>query len=242
MKLTALKSLISFLLIISFISACKEAPKNNSPQSITIKDKAALDAILDQHIEEGFYPFVYARLENIDGELIYEHSAVNKKLNPNKELNGDTWFRIWSMSKTITISVALDLIEEGILNFNDPVTKYIPEFKNLKVAVSADGKNLTELESANRENACPIKLVPNDSVMTVLHLINHQSGFYYATTGFECLDSMLAQKNIATSKNTQEFIDRLAEMPLVMHPGADHFMVLIQRFWDLWRKELPAKV
>ena len=127
------------------------------------------------------------------------------------------------MSKIITISTALDLIEDGILNFNDPVTKYIPEFKNLKVAVTIDGKNLTELEWGDRGNACPIKIIPNDSVMTILHLINHQSGFYYATTGYECLDSMLAEKNIATSKNTQEFIDRLAEMPLIQHPGTNDY-------------------
>jgi CubicO group peptidase (beta-lactamase class C family) len=62
---------------------------------------------------------------------------------PNTEVDGDTWIRIWSMSKIITISVVLDLIEDGVLEINDPVSKYIPEFGNLQGAVSNDGKSLT---------------------------------------------------------------------------------------------------
>ena len=54
-----------------------------------------------------------------------------------------TWFRIWSMSKIVTISLTMDLVEDGILKLDDPVTKYIPEFTNLKVALSKEGKPLT---------------------------------------------------------------------------------------------------
>ena len=50
------------------------------------------------------------------------------------------------MSKIITITIALDLVEDGILSLNDPVTKYIPEFENLKVAVSEDGNVLSEIK------------------------------------------------------------------------------------------------
>ena len=71
MKLTIIKLFLLFLFLSSFIFSCKNAPQENTAKKITIKDKAALDAVLDKYIEEGFYPFVYARLENIDGELIY---------------------------------------------------------------------------------------------------------------------------------------------------------------------------
>ena len=131
--------------------------------------------------------------------------------------------RIWSMSKIITISVALDLIEEGVLNFNDPVTKFIPEFENLKVAVTAEGQQLAELEWGKREGVCPYQLVPMDSVMTVLHLINHEAGFYYATTGIACLDALVATKNLPKAKNTDEFLQKLAELPLVQQPGTTDF-------------------
>lgn len=197
--------------------------KTDSPKTINIEKPEVLDSILNHYVDGGYYPFIYARLEDLEGKVLYEHSSINSDLMPNTEVTKDTWIRIWSMSKIITISVALDLIEEGILNLNDPVTKYIPEFKNLKVALTNDGKSLVDLDWDNRENVCPIQTVPNDSIMTILQLINHESGFYYAVTGIECLDSMLAEKNIVTSKNSQEFIDRLAEMPLIQHPGTKDF-------------------
>lgn len=219
MKLLNLKFFVFLAVLIVFFTTCQTAP----PEKTLIKNEAVLDSILNNYVDKGFYPFVYARLEDLDGKVLYEHSRVNADFLPNTTIDKDSWIRIWSMSKIITIAIALDLVEEGLLKLDDPVAKYIPEFENLKVAISAEGKPLTDYEWGARENTCPIQLVPNDSVMTVLHLINHQAGFYYATTGFECLDSMLAEKNIATAKDNQEFINRLAVLPLVQHSGADYF-------------------
>jgi len=202
-------------------SAEHSVDSNSTKKFIT--NPAALDTILDKYVDEGFYPFIHARLEDLEGNVLYEHSKVNKTLLPNTEINKDSWVRVWSMSKIITISVALDLIEDGILNFNDPVTKYIPEFDNLKVAVTKEGQQLAELEWGKRAPACPYQLVPMDSVMTVLHLINHEAGFYYATTGITCLDDLVATKNLPKAKNTDEFIQKLAELPLVQQPGTTDF-------------------
>ena len=203
-------------------NSVNQSAASNSNQNF-ISNPAALDAVLDKYIDEGYYPFVYARLEDLAGNVLYEHSKVNQKLLPNTEINKDSWVRIWSMSKIITISVALDLIEAGVLNFDDPVTKFIPEFENLKVAVTEDGQQLAALEWDKKGAACPYQLVPMDSVMTVLHLINHEAGFYYATTGIACLDNLVAAKNLPTAKNTDEFIQKLAELPLVMQPGTTDF-------------------
>ncbi len=127
------------------------------------------------------------------------------------------------MSKIVTISVVLDLVEDGILSLDDPVSKYIPEFEDLQVAVSDEGKSLTEYGWGAREQGCPIQLVPNDSVMTVLHLINHEAGFYYAVTGFPCLDSLVAEQNLPTAKNSDELIDRMAKLPLIQHSGSEYY-------------------
>ena len=127
------------------------------------------------------------------------------------------------MSKIVTISLVLDLIEEGFLALSDPVEKFIPEFADLSVAMTQAGQSLTEFEWGNRDSICPIKMVANDSVMTVLHLINHQAGFYYAVTGFACLDSLVSMQELPRAKNSQELIDRLAKLPLIQHPGTDYF-------------------
>lgn len=207
-----------FLIVTTFSCIQKE-----SVQTLKIPDSKELDNILEHYVKEGFYPFVYARLEDLEGNLMYEYSAINEDLLPNTSIDGNTWIRIWSMSKIVTISVVLDLMEDGILKINDPVSKYIPEFENLKVAVSNDGKNLTKYGWGNNDGACPIKLVSNDSTMTILHLINHEAGFYYATTGFSCLDSLVAQQNLPTAKNTDDLVNKMAKLPLIQHSGGDYF-------------------
>jgi len=192
-------------------------------KTINISDTEKLDNILAQFVEEGFYPFIYTRLENWDGEVLYEYSSVNEDLLPDTRINGDTWIRIWSMSKIVTISVIMDLIEDGVIKINDPVSKYIPEFRNLSVAVSQTGKSLTDYKWGERETACPIKMVPNDSIMTVRQLLVHEAGFYYATTGFSCIDSMMALKNLPKAKNSEDLIKRMAQLPLIQHSGTQYF-------------------
>ncbi|MFY0698447.1 MAG: beta-lactamase family protein [Balneola sp.] len=207
-----------------FIAAASLSCSNETTEStIEISSPKKLDNVVNYYVEEGFYPFIYVRLEDLDGNVIYEHSSVNENLLPETEVDGDTWIRIWSMSKIVTISVVLDLVEDGILALDDPVSKYIPEFEDLQVAVSDEGKSLTEYEWGAREQGCPIQLVPNDSVMTVLHLINHEAGFYYAVTGFPCLDSLVAEQNLPTAKNSDELIDRMAKLPLIQHSGSEYF-------------------
>ena len=192
-------------------------------QTVSVPDPAALNAVLDRQVASGYLPFVYARLEDRDGSVLYEHAAVNRELLPKARIDGQTWIRIWSMSKIVTISVVMDLVEDGALALEDPVAKYLPELADLQVAVAADGSGLTELEEDARASACPLKRVPVQTPMTLLHLINHQAGFYYATTGIPCLDEPLAAKNVAVATNTQDFLGRLAELPLVGQPGARYF-------------------
>ena len=187
--------------------------------AVSIPDPDAVDAVLDRYVDEGYYPFIYARLEDRDGNVLYEHSAVNRELLQDAEINGQTWIRIWSMSKIITISTVLDLVEDGILSLGDPVKKYIPEFADMQVAVTADGRNLSEVEREHGASACPFELAPVDRVMTVRHLINHEAGFYYALTNIPCLDSALNEQNVAVAANSQDFIDRLARLPLIQQPG-----------------------
>ncbi|MFY0607661.1 MAG: beta-lactamase family protein [Cyclobacteriaceae bacterium] len=206
-----------------FIITTLSCSKKEAVPALEIVNPDELDNILNSFVEEGFYPFIYARLEDIDGNLLYEYSAVQDRLLPNTVVGGDTWIRIWSMSKIVTISVVLDLIEDEILKLDDPVSNYIPEFENLNVAVSNEGKSLTEYDWGNRTQACPIQLVPNDSIMTILHLINHEAGFYYATTGFPCIDSLIAEQNLPTAKDSDDLIVRMSKLPLIQHSGTKYF-------------------
>lgn len=208
-------ALASALVLISWV--------NFAQAQIEVPDPDALDAVLDRFVEEGHYPFLYARLEDRDGNVAYEHSVVNRDLLPDAQIDGQSWIRIWSMSKIVTISVVLDLVEDGVLSLEDPVANYIPELSDMQVAVTSDGRSLAELDFGQADPACPFELVPADTVMTVRHLINHEAGFYYATTGMPCIDSALADSNVVTAADSDEFIARLADLPLIQHPGTTYY-------------------
>jgi len=215
-----MKKLLILILII-FCSCDKS--------KILIHDSNKLDSIVEKYIDNGSQALILVRLEDNDGNSIYQYSNKNNTLVPDHEINEKTWFRIWSMSKIVTISLTMDLVEDGILQLDDPVTKYIPEFVNLKVAISKNGKPLSSygeglgVDVLENDDPCPYQLVENKSEMTVLQLINHEAGFYYSTTGIDCLDNILDSKNLAASKNSDELIQKLSELPLVDYPGNKHF-------------------
>ena len=219
MKKSLRNSFLSCMAAGTLFTSCQ----TDSLPAIKLPRTEVLDSILDSYVTNGYYPFLYARLEDKEGRVIYEHGRVNQELLPGVEVDGESWIRIWSMSKIVTISTVLDLIEDGILNLNDPVSKFIPEFAEMKVAVTEDGIPLAELDPERYGSACPYQLVPADSVMTILHLINHQAGFYYSVTGIPCLDSLQAAMNLPSAENSEELIRRMATLPLIQHPGTTYF-------------------
>ena len=218
---------ITFL-IVTFCLIFYSCDTNNNLEPFLSNSKV-VDSIVGSYVDNGSQALLLVRLEGSDGNVKYEYSKKNNKLVPDYKINKDTWFRIWSMSKIVTISLTLDLVEDGLLKLEDPVSKYIPELRDLKIALSNNGQPLTNHgqalgnDKSEIKDPCPIKLVESESEMTVLQLINHEAGFYYSTTGIECLDNDLASKNLAASKNSNELIQKLSELPLIDHPGNKHF-------------------
>lgn len=195
--------------------------ENSQRPLIEIQNKNQLDGIINEYVDKGYFPFLLVRLEDKSGSVIYQHCRINKNLVPYDTINEKTWIRIWSMSKIVTITIIMDLIEEGYLNLDEPVIKYIPEFDSLKVAINKDGTPLGKIINKNID--CNFTLVKPDSIMTLRHLINHQAGFYYATTGIRCIDSMFVSKKIPYSSDSNDLINRFSELPLLLHPGTEYF-------------------
>lgn len=186
-----------------------------------LADPSAVDGVVQEFVTSGAFPFVYVRLEDREGNVFYEHAAVNESVMDGMTVDGDSWIRIWSMSKIVTISVALDLVEDGVLSLDDPVTRYIPEFGGLQVAVSQQGEDLSRLEDAG--SACPYRLVPMKKTMTVLDLVNHEAGFFYPTTGKPCMDEQAAGANLPAAENSDDLIGRISRLPLINQPGENSF-------------------
>ena len=120
----------------------------------------------------------------------------------------DTIYRIWSMTKPIVSIVALQLIEEKKLAFNDSITDYLPQFANLKVLENKD---------SDISNLVDIKKMP-----TIKDLLSHTAGFSYNffgdTVGKEYESIGLFHSDTTT---LEEEINLLALLPLLYQPSTE---------------------
>ena len=116
----------------------------------------------------------------------------------------DTIFRIYSMTKPITSVAIMMLYEEGHFQLSDPVSKFIPDFSNMKV--------ITDLASGSHET------VPAKGEMTIHDLLRHTSGLTYDFNG-NVVSEMYKEADLYNSESLLEMAQKLASFPLVHHPG-----------------------
>lgn len=119
----------------------------------------------------------------------------------------DTVFRIYSMTKPITSIAMMQLYEQGKFLLNDPVHKYIPSWRNLRVY---KGGSHPDFET-----------VPATSTMTIRDLMTHTSGLTYGFTERTEVDAAYRQLKLDGSSilTLEKLVDRLADLPLEFSPG-----------------------
>ena len=118
----------------------------------------------------------------------------------------DVIFRDFSMTKPITGVAMMILYEEGKWLPSDPISKFIPEFAHLKVYEGLDPMGRMILATPNHPP-------------TMGELMTHTAGFTYGLFGKTPVDQMMVEKRVFASKNLQEFIDKMATIPLLYQPG-----------------------
>jgi CubicO group peptidase (beta-lactamase class C family) len=129
-----------------------------------------------------------------------------------KALQKDAIFRIFSMSKPVAGVAILMLMEEGKLRLNDPVSKFIPEFKGMKVAVAQE-KPATPISP---EPAPAFYTIPATREITIQDLLTHVSGL---GSGPASRAEMPRIARKPTDK-LSDFIPRLGTTPLDFQPGS----------------------
>ena len=131
-----------------------------------------------------------------DGEVVY-NETVNSIKEGDKEINEETIFPIWSMSKPITIVAMMTLFEKGLINFDDNVSKYIPEFSELQ---------------CKDENG-DIYSCEND--LKILHLMTHRSGYTY-------YGNPLNFTSTIKYDNLDDFVTDVSKHPVEFEPGSSY--------------------
>jgi len=140
------------------------------------------------------------------GRVVDFRTYGQRNMEAGAPMTKDAIFRDFSMTKPVTGAAMMILYEEGKWLPSDPIAKFIPAFAHLKVfkEMGADGKMV--LEDPNHPP-------------TMAELMTHTAGFTYGIFGDTPVDKMMGEKKVWASRNLDEFIDKLATIPLLYQPG-----------------------
>ncbi|HEV7386494.1 MAG TPA: serine hydrolase domain-containing protein [Phenylobacterium sp.] len=168
----------------------------------------ALDAYMAKTVADGRVAGMTTLLAR-HGKIVEFNTYGKTSLATGQAMPKDEIFRIYSMSKPLTGVAMMILFEQGKWRLDDPVTRYVPEFKNLKVMVSADkdGK-ITAIEDMKRPP-------------TMREIMSHTAGFGYGLGDKHPVDKLYREKKVLGATGLHQMIERTAEIPLMYQPGTD---------------------
>ncbi len=135
-----------------------------------------------------------------DHKEIFRHMAGWRDAEKTQPMRGDETYWIYSCTKVFTSCAAMQLIEQGRLNLDDPVSRYIPAYADLTVK---DGGG---------------KVRPAERTMTVRHLMSMQSGLSY---DLEAPGILAVQKETGGKATTRQIVEGFVRDPLEFEPGTD---------------------
>jgi CubicO group peptidase (beta-lactamase class C family) len=156
---------------------------------------------IDAHHISGAVTLVARR-----GFVVHFEAHGLKDVAAKQPMTRDTLFRMASSTKPVTGVAVMMLVEEGKVHLQDPVSKFIPEFKNLKVAESKDGSSEVTLVAPARE-------------VTIRDLLTHTSGLVSGGIGTQKAPKELLRPT-EPDETLARFIPRLASVPLDFQPGS----------------------
>lgn len=210
-----IRILLIFLIVqTSCAVAQKATPIEAQVQEVTINpDKLALlDEYIDSYIEKGLIPGGTFYITH-KGKVIYDKAKGYSNIETGVEYKRNDIFRLASMTKALTSVAIMQLYEKGLIGLDDPVSKYLPEFKNMTVLQDFDDETNT------------YTTIPAENVMTIRHLLTHTSGLYYGSFVDGIYKKAYRKAGIETlgiytpDLTTLDMARLIAKAPLAHEPG-----------------------
>ena len=208
--------LIVFSEITAQTKSIKHTPvlSDATPENVGISSErlSRIDKMCEEAVEDGNLPGIVS-LVTRNGKIVFWKAYGMANNQEGRKLKRDDIFRIASQTKAITSTAVMMLWEEGKFRLDDPISKYIPEFKNpqvLKTFRYSDTTWTTE---------------PAKSEITIRNLLSHTSGIGYGVIDGDERFKMIYHKagiiDVFTTKNVtiEENIKKLAKLPLHHNPG-----------------------
>ena len=185
------------------------APEDVGLSSLRLKRiGTVMDGLIEENKIAGAVTLVSRR-----GKIAHleTHGMADKE--NRKPMSEDTIFAIASMTKPITSLAVLMLYEEGKFLLTDPVSKYIPAFRDMQVVVQ-------EKDAAGSDNP---PTVPAKQQITIRHLLLHTAGLSYGSGAHAEHYQKAGIGELRTSEHTiEELTLTLAKLPLLFHPGDNY--------------------
>lgn len=219
MKFTKLLLVLFSFLLLGEISG--QAPKIVA--GINVDRVKRLEKFVQSEIDKGNIPGAVTMIIH-NGTVVHQGALGYKNVSTKTPMKIDDLFYIQSMTKPIISSAFMMLYEEGYFKLDDPVSKYLPEFKNFRVVRSVnDGPD-----------------APTDSLkseMTITQLMSHSSGLTHGLND-NPVENRFRKGYFKQSKTIQERVSNITKFPLLAQPGTqwnysagpDVLCVLIEKF------------
>jgi len=206
---------LAFLFVFTLSVVAQKGAKLSKGQPESVGMSSVQLEKIDKHVEsymaDNKLPggtFLVAK----EGKLVYQKSfGYTDSKNEKAYAQGDIW-RLASMTKAVTAVSIMQLYEQGKIGLDDPVHKYIPAYKNQVV-----------LDEFNSQDST-YTTVPVEKDVTIRNLLTHTSGIVYGSFNPGKLMAVYQKfdMNVGFSHetwSTEEWINRLAEVPLAHQPG-----------------------
>jgi len=149
------------------------------------------------------------------GKIIHYHAEGMRDIKEKSSLQKDSVVRIYSMTKPVTSVAVMMLHERGLLQLDDPIEKYLPEFQDVGVH--------------HKRRVLPLK-----RSITIRDLMRHTAGFSYGFFSNTAVDKMYMKNHPLYSRNNREMTKKLSAYPLLSQPGKKwHYSVATDVLGDL---------
>jgi CubicO group peptidase (beta-lactamase class C family) len=168
---------------------------------------ARIDKFLQEKIDQKRAAGVVVLIAR-RGKIVHFKAYGMANIESGVKMRTDHLFRLYSQTKPITSAALLMLYEQGKFQLTDPLEKYIPAFKDVKVFAGLDEKGAMKFEEPRRK-------------ITIQDVFRHTAGFTYGIEGDTPVDKKYLEEGLDIEKlnSLKEFIDKLAAAPLLYHPG-----------------------
>ncbi len=211
--------LFSVLLVVAQTKSIQVSPvlTEAEPESVGVSSErlARIDKMCEEEVANGNLPGIVSLVAR-NGKIVHWKAYGMANNEEDRELKRDDIFRIASQTKAITSTAVMMLWEEGKFRLDDPISKYIPEFKNAQILKDFKYSDTTWTS------------VPAKNPITIRHLLTHTSGIGYGFIDSDERMRMIYQKagiiDAWTTKNytIEENIKKLAKLPLHFEPGTKY--------------------